>query len=127
MPTPQWDFVVAEQVMEHVRYPYRGMSTIRRLLRPGGWALITTPFLIQVHEGPGDYTRWTSDGLRYFMEECGFRPPSIKSGQWGNLASVVTDLERCERGEGWTHYIEGRHSTENHPKYPSHVWALAQT
>ena len=71
MPDLRFDMVIAEQVMEHVRYPYRGMRNIHSLLRPGGWALITTPFLIQIHDND-DYSRWTAMGLRYFMEECGF-------------------------------------------------------
>ena len=46
MPDQRWDMVIAEQVMEHVRYPYRGMRNIHTLLRPGSWALITVPFLV---------------------------------------------------------------------------------
>jgi SAM-dependent methyltransferase len=124
MPKAQWDFVVAEQVFEHVRYPYRGMNNIRSLLRPGGWALITVPFLIQVHGSPSDYTRWTADGLRYFMEECGFRLETIQAAQWGNRECVVSDFESCERVGNWTDYVEGQHSLENHPWYPASVWAL---
>ena len=125
MPEQRWDFIVAEQVAEHVRYPYRGMNNLRSLLRPGGWALITTPFLIQIHDSPGDYTRWTAAGLRYFMEECGFKLGTIKGAQWGNRDCVIADLNSCAAGQDWQVYVEGKHSLVNEPDYPELcVWGF---
>ena len=38
-----FDAVVATEVIEHVRYPYRLLREIRRVLRPGGHVLLSTP------------------------------------------------------------------------------------
>src|SRR5690242_20614699 len=53
-----FDIIFTEQVLEHVRYPYRAVRNIHRMLRPTGWFITTTPFLIQIHGV--DYTRWTT-------------------------------------------------------------------
>ena len=77
LPNKTFDIIFAEQVLEHVRYPYRSVRNIYRMLRPSGWFLATTPFLIQIHGVPEDYTRWTPEGMRYFFEECGFDAQKI--------------------------------------------------
>jgi SAM-dependent methyltransferase len=128
MPDQRFDMVIAEQVMEHVKYPYRGMRNIYSLVKPGGWALITTPFLIQIHDN-ADYTRWTALGMRYFMEECGFSAETIAAAQWGNRDQLIADFNACAAnggGFGWLDYVESEHSLHNEFCYPASVWALAQ-
>ena len=38
-----FDAVIATEVIEHVRYPYRLLEEIRRVLRPSGRVLLSTP------------------------------------------------------------------------------------
>jgi ubiquinone/menaquinone biosynthesis C-methylase UbiE len=38
-----FDAVVATEVIEHVRYPFRLLREIRRVIRPGGRVLVSTP------------------------------------------------------------------------------------
>lgn len=38
-----FDFVIATEVIEHVRYPYKLLREIRRVLKPSGRALLSTP------------------------------------------------------------------------------------
>ncbi len=56
--------VECDAVLEHVRRPEQVMSEIRRVLRPGGYAHIVTPFCHPFHEYPRDYRRFTPDGLK---------------------------------------------------------------
>jgi SAM-dependent methyltransferase len=56
--------VECDAVLEHVRDPYQVMREIRRVLAPGGYAHLVTPFCHPFHEYPKDYRRFTIDGLK---------------------------------------------------------------
>ncbi len=56
--------VECDAVLEHVRHPEQVMSEIRRVLAPGGYAHLVTPFCHPFHEYPKDYRRFTVDGLK---------------------------------------------------------------
>jgi SAM-dependent methyltransferase len=56
--------VECDAVLEHVRDPARVMAEIARVLAPGGYAHLVTPFCHPFHEYPKDYRRFTPDGLR---------------------------------------------------------------
>ncbi len=51
-------------VLEHVRDADRVMREIERVLAPGGYAHLVTPFCHPFHEYPKDYRRFTLDGLK---------------------------------------------------------------
>ena len=69
--------VECDAVLEHVRQPYEVMAEIRRVLRPGAFAHVVTPFCHPFHEYPRDYRRFTIDGL----EELA-RPLSVVARGW---------------------------------------------
>ena len=66
MPFPAAVFqrVECDAVLEHVRHPERVMGEIARVLVPGGYAHLVTPFCHPFHEYPRDYRRFTLDGLK---------------------------------------------------------------
>ena len=66
MPFPSDVFtrVECDAVLEHVRCPERVMAEIERVLAPGGYAHLVTPFCHPFHEYPRDYRRFTLDGLK---------------------------------------------------------------
>jgi len=124
-PLPQrFDLIVAEQVFEHLLWPYRALRNLEAMLRPGGYVLLTTPFLVCIHPTPEDCTRWSEVGLRYFMAECGFPLEQTVTGAWGNRACVIANLNGG--GHNWAPYIPWRHSLRNDPDFPIHVWALGR-
>jgi SAM-dependent methyltransferase len=43
-PTGSFDFVIANHVLEHVADDARALSEVRRVLRPGGHAILQTPY-----------------------------------------------------------------------------------
>jgi hypothetical protein len=113
------DLIIADQVWEHLLWPYRAARTVLDGLRPGGRFLIATPFLIRVHANPTDCSRWTEIGLRHFLAEAGFPIDRIVTGSWGNRACVRANLDQwARRGFGG--------SLVNEPNYPVVVWALAE-
>jgi SAM-dependent methyltransferase len=56
--------VECDAVLEHVRHPEIVMREIERVLAPGGYAHVVTPFCHPFHEYPADYRRFTPDGLK---------------------------------------------------------------
>jgi SAM-dependent methyltransferase len=57
------DVVLNVSLLEHVPDPARVLGEIRRVLRPGGIVYTDVPFLVGYHASPGDYTRWTHEGV----------------------------------------------------------------
>jgi len=55
--------VECDAVLEHVRNPCKVMREIRRVLAPGGYVHLVTPFCHPFHEYPKDFRRYTIDGL----------------------------------------------------------------
>jgi SAM-dependent methyltransferase len=56
--------IECDAVLEHVRDPERVMCEMRRVLAPGGYLHIVTPFCHPFHEYPKDFRRFTIDGLK---------------------------------------------------------------
>ncbi len=119
-PKGQFDIIFAEQVWEHLKYPYRAAQHVMSALRPGGYFLVTVPFMVRSHPHPLDCSRWSADGLRYFLEECGFDAEQIRADQWGNRDCLEANLDK------WVRFDEDAHSLENDPKFPLVSWALAR-
>ena len=55
--------IECDAVLEHVQSPETVMQEIERVLLPGGFAHIVTPFCHPFHEYPKDYRRFTLAGL----------------------------------------------------------------
>ncbi len=114
------DMILAEQVFEHLLWPYRAGRAAYDLLRPHGYLFVTTPFLIKMHDAPIDCSRWSETGIRHFLAECGFPLENIRTASWGNEECVRSNLKT------WTRYKKWIHSLENETEFPMVVWALAQ-
>lgn len=115
----QYDLIIADQVFEHLLWPYRAAKHVYDSLKPGGYFLNATPFLIKLHPQPHDCTRWSETGMQHFLHEVGFPMETTVTGSWGNRACVKANLNRWARG-GWFG------SMKNEPDFPVTVWALAQ-
>ena len=66
-PSEQFQRVECDAVLEHVRDPGRVVGELCRVLAPGGYLHLVTPFCHPFHEYPGDYHRFTPDGLRQLV------------------------------------------------------------
>lgn len=117
----QFDLIIAEQVLEHVLWPYRAVKHVYQMLKPGGHFLVSTPFLLRIHNEPIDCSRWTELGMKHLLAEGGFPINKIETGSWGNRDCVRENL----KGK-WVKYRSRFHSLKNEPDYPVVVWALAE-
>jgi len=86
----QFDYVISDQVLEHVEgNPQDVFDESRRLLKPGGIAVHTTVFVFPIHGYPSDFWRFTPACLemlgRKFSEV-------IEVGGFGNRAMWIIDL-----------------------------------
>ena len=113
----RYDVVVAEQVLEHVVDPWQAVRNMASLAKPGGLVVVTTPFLLRVHDVPKDYWRFTKDGLSVLLEGAGLNVESVHS--WGNRACVRGNLDQWARRRWWQ-------SLRDEAPYPVVVWAYAR-
>lgn len=57
------DTIFCCSVMEHTPEPWRVLPEFRRVLAPGGRAILSVPFLYYLHDAPHDYFRFTRHGV----------------------------------------------------------------
>jgi len=119
-----YSFIILDQVLEHVANPWRAIKEVYRLLKKGGWLIVGTPFLVQIHKSPEDYWRFTKDGLAELLQ--GFSEKHIKS--WGNKEIAVFHIllgswpnARCIRK--LTPFL---FNLPNEEDYPYVIWAYAK-
>lgn len=85
-----FDTVLATEVLEHVHDAEAALAEVYRVLRPGGHALLTVPFVYPVHEAPYDFHRFTHYGLRDGLERHGLRVIDLTAkGGVGLLAAHI--------------------------------------
>jgi SAM-dependent methyltransferase len=88
-----FDCVICTEVLEHCREPRAVMKEISRVLKPGGWAFVTTPFLLPLHEMPFDYYRYTPSALEDLADSAGLTVTAIRPrGSYAAVALGVLQL-----------------------------------
>jgi SAM-dependent methyltransferase len=70
--TASYDSAICLNVLEHIPDPFKAIDEIHRILKPGGFLIISVPHLSRLHDEPYDYYRFTSHGLKYALERAGF-------------------------------------------------------
>lgn len=66
-----WDMVICVQVIEHIPNVWDLPQEIRRILKPGGLAIIDCPWSYPYHAEPpsfGDYWRISKDGFKVMFQ-----------------------------------------------------------
>lgn len=66
-----FDSALCNAVLEHVVDPERATAELARVVRKGGHIVVTVPFLQPYHASPGDYRRYTADGLAQLGRNAG--------------------------------------------------------
>ena len=83
-----FDAVVMLEVLEHVHSPSAALANVLRVLRPGGIAVVSAPFIYPIHEAPHDYFRYTEHGLRLLFR--GFSSVDVRArNSWGAAICVL--------------------------------------
>ena len=105
-----FDCAVCTAVLEHLEEPELALRECNRVLRPGGVAIYSVPFIWHLHEEPRDFFRFSKYGLSYLFEKAGFEVLEIKalSGFWVTFGQLfIYNLYRLNRGPlKWFHIID---------------------
>lgn len=117
-----FDCVIMMQVLEHIQTPIVSLKEALRVLKEDGIIIVATPFLIEVHNFPGDYWRFTEQGLVELLSSAGFR--NIQTKSWGHKKAVINYLKY----KGWCSNRLGKKmiKMDNDERYPLVVWAFAK-
>jgi SAM-dependent methyltransferase len=98
-----FDTVLCNEVLEHVPEPSRLMAEVARVLRPGGFLLLTTPQTWGLHHEPHDYYRFTRYGLEYQSGQAGLQVVSVTPtcGLWATSSQRIVDTIAHNFASGW--------------------------
>jgi len=80
-----FDTLLVTEVLEHVGDAEVAVAEIHRVLRPGGHALITVPYLYPTHEAPYDFRRFTHFGLSAILKRHGLEVVTLDAKGGGVL------------------------------------------
>lgn len=113
------DFLYSNDAFEHISRPWLAAANIVKVLKPGGVAFIGTLFSWRYHPVPGDYWRYTHQGLAELFDglECleanfnSFHRREDARGHWGSKRDhVPVDMLGGWR-ENWKVFYLGRKPT----------------
>ncbi len=106
------DSIVSTQVLEHVKNPQKAIEEFYRILKDGGYCLLTVPQSSELHEEPNDYFRFTKFGLEETFKKVGFQIILIekRGGFWALSAQMqvryVVDLLNLNKHRWWKKIFE---------------------
>lgn len=104
-----FDHVDCLSVLEHSRRPWLLAANIERLMAPGATIYLSVPFVWRLHEYPGDFFRYTDQGVRALFQNI----------QWAHL-SYASEKLRTD------HYLKASpmHSYPYLPRCEVFGWGL---
>ena len=97
----EFDSALCTAVLEHLEEPEQALRECHRILKWGGVAIYSVPFIWHLHEEPRDFFRYSKYGLKYLFEKVGFEIVEIKalSGFWVTFGQLfVYNIYRFNRG-----------------------------
>lgn len=98
------DTVLSLEVIEYASRPDRALAEMCRVLKPGGYLLLSVPFVHRM-DGPSDRWRFSAHGLRDALRSAGFEVVLLKAQ--GHALSAAAHLvmsvlaQRPRRVERW--------------------------
>jgi 2-polyprenyl-3-methyl-5-hydroxy-6-metoxy-1,4-benzoquinol methylase len=94
-----WDILVVDQVLEHVERPWLAAEEIYRTLKPGGYAIVNTPYLHPLHLCPLDCWRISPDGYKVLFPKEKWT--TVGNGMWGNR-EIIEQIYHSPVSRGMT-------------------------
>ncbi len=89
-----FDTVLCTEVLEHVTEPGLLFKESYRVLKTGGYLILSAPQVWGIHFAPADYYRFTPFGLRYLAESANFDVVEVKPtcGIWATIGQRVSSF-----------------------------------
>jgi len=138
-----FDVFICDNTLEHVADPHAGLRQMRRVLRPGGWAILMLPFIAMAQDD--DRCRFSPLALGEALRD---QFPEGLIGSWGNVDAGCVYL----RDNKWSRVLRAEWpanaglgdcmmrcrdsrdpaapmvtiSCRNDRQHPIHVWALVR-
>ncbi len=90
------DTVFSTQVIEHVADHRKLLSEAHRILKPGGYVIISAPMAWEHHEVPYDFFRFTKYGFEWLLTEQGFTDIVVtpNGGKWALVGQLMLNSIR---------------------------------
>ena len=89
-PLESFDTVISTQVFEHVPNPFTVAGEIKKVLKSGGYAIITAPFMFPFHPDPTDNFRFSQKGLEEIFKSLNFE--IVDSGIYGGFFMIISEI-----------------------------------
>lgn len=67
IPSGTFDFILCTEVLEHTLQPFHAVAEMHRILKTGGWLMLSVPFNFRIHGPLPDCWRFTEHGLRALL------------------------------------------------------------
>ncbi len=90
-----FDMIALLNICEHIADPKLLLSNVYKILKIGGIATVTIPFMIKMHQAPLDFGRYTHFALKKFGMDIGFKVDKIEG--FYDPAGLIDDAERYYR------------------------------
>jgi len=90
-----FDLVALLNMCEHVPDPRMILSNVQKILKIGGCAIVTIPFMIKMHQAPLDFGRYTHFALKKFGMDIGFKVEKIEG--FYDPSGLIDEAERYYR------------------------------
>lgn len=96
LPDNSKDTVFTTQVIEHVADHRKMLSEAFRILKPGGYVIVSGPMAWEHHEVPHDFFRFTQYGFEFILNLAGFTDLEItpNGGKWAMAGQLMHNTIR---------------------------------
>lgn len=122
-----FDFVISDQVIEHLEDPKKAIEESYRVLKKGGIVIHTTCFINYIHLYPKDFWRFSPDALRYL---CRNFSEIVCCEGWGNRIAILlcflSNRFRFMRIPENKWSLRRLIATYNEERYPIVTWVIAK-
>lgn len=94
------DFCLNTTTLEHLSEPWLFFEEVGRILKPGGRLFLYVPFVMNEHQAPYDFYRYTSYGLRHLCKRSGLEVISLKPSNGPLFTAMVWVDNALRQAEG---------------------------